>query len=126
VADLVSIALDTLYRTSPTAIPSWSTDSWPVQTINAAHGETHRVYVPNLTQITRSFSHYATIEHFAIFNLHATSRAEISWQDTSAHLNTQILRPRRLMVIPDLNPSTNLVLHGIDAVTPMLYLIAGT
>lgn len=124
--DIATVALQALYRTSPTSIPRFSTANWPVQTISANHGETHRVFVPNLTQITRSFSHYATIEHFAIVNLHATSRAEISWRDTMGHLNTQVLRFGRIMVIPDIDPAFNLVLHGIDAVTPVLYLIMGT
>lgn len=125
-SDILQVSLNALYRTSPTAVPSWSTGNWPIQTNPANHGETHRVYVPNLTQITRSFSHYSTIDIFAVFNAHATSRVEVSWRTTLGFVNTQVIAAQRLMAVPNVDPNFNVVLHAIDAVSPVLYIISGT
>lgn len=125
-ADIVTVRLESLYRSTATAVPDWSTEDWPIQMILANKGEKHRVLVPFATPITRSFTNYLTIEHVALFNLHATASVTIIWTTTVAVVCSQILKPGRLMVIPDANPASPLTLQGIGVFVPLLYVVAGT
>lgn len=125
-ADIATVILRALYRQTSVAIPDWSTENWPTQTVNANKGEKKRLFAPNGALITRPLTQYVTVESLGVMNLHATTDMEMTWTDTHGHVNSQAIKPGRLLVVPDINPAINITFQGIGAVIPFIMYVLGT
>jgi len=107
-ADIFTARLLALYRTTPTAIPDWSTESWPEMTMSPNNGELNKFAVTAPTHFTYSLAHFgSSIAVMMIYNLNSSGFFEIQFND-GLHSASLSVPGRGMMVIPQVSTSVSL------------------
>lgn len=107
-ADLFTARLLALYRTSPTAIPDWSTESWPEMILAPNGGEVNKFAVTAPTHFIYNLSHFGTTTAVVmIYNLNTSGFFEVQFND-GLHIISMSVPAQKLLVAPSVATSTPL------------------
>lgn len=106
-SDILTIALQAIYRTTSTATPDWSTEAWSPYVMAPNSGEINKFSVSFPTTFVYDISHYLSSLVMMIKNTSSSGFFVVQWND-GLNLSSQLIRAGNIALIPAVSSGTAL------------------